>query len=160
MISGVGLLLSSARGFCQHRWIWGIFRDKEGQFRGAFAKNVEALSAIDAEVLAVIEALRIAWVKRWAHIWLETDSMLVVQYFKNPKLVPWRLRIAWSNCLFFTHTIHFRVSHTFREGNAVADALANHGALNAGYRWWDDLPSFIAGHYGRDQSSMFYYRFC
>ncbi|PRQ56778.1 hypothetical protein RchiOBHm_Chr1g0341061 [Rosa chinensis] len=45
-------------------------------------------------------------------------------------------------------------------GNAVADALANHGALNAGYRWWDDLPSFIVGHYGRDQSSMFYYRFC
>ncbi|XP_062027735.1 uncharacterized protein LOC133743716 [Rosa rugosa] len=137
----------------------GIFRDYEGQFRGAFAKKVETLSAIDAEVLAVIEALRIAWVKSWTHIWLETDSMLVVHYFKNPKLVPWRLWRAWSNCLSFTRMIHFRVSHTFREGNTVADALANHGAFNAGYSWWDDLPSFIAGHYGCDLSSMVYYRF-
>ncbi|XP_062028777.1 uncharacterized protein LOC133744735 [Rosa rugosa] len=137
----------------------GIFRDHEGHFRGAFAQKVEAPCAIDAEVLAVIEAMRIAWAKSWTHIWLETDSILVVQYFKNPNLIPWRLRIAWYNCLYLTRMIHFRVSHTFREGNTVADALANHGALNEGYNWWDDVPTFIARPYGRDLSSMINYRF-
>ncbi|PRQ24992.1 putative RNA-directed DNA polymerase [Rosa chinensis] len=137
----------------------GIFRDHEGHFRGAFAQKVEAPCAIDAEVLAVIEAMRIAWAKSWTHIWLETDSILVVQYFTNPTLIPWRLRIAWYNCLYLTRMIHFKVSHTFREGNTVADALANHGALNEGYSWWDDVPTFIARPYGRDLSSMINYRF-
>ena len=35
----------------------GIIRDHEGLFVGAFARNVEVPSAIDAEILAVVEAL-------------------------------------------------------------------------------------------------------
>ncbi|KAL6194614.1 hypothetical protein ACLB2K_035695 [Fragaria x ananassa] len=31
--------------------------------------------------------------------------------------------------------LEFKVSHIYREGNTVADALANYGALNAGYSW-------------------------
>ncbi|XP_061998916.1 uncharacterized protein LOC133716213 [Rosa rugosa] len=108
----------------------GVFRDHEGLFWGAFAHKVEVSSAIDAEVLAVIEALGVAWRKGWTHLWLETDSYLVVHYFTNPK-----------------------------EGNMVADALANYGATNVGARWWDSLPTFIAGHYGKDLSSAVSYRF-
>lgn len=68
-------------------------------------------SAIDAEVLAVLEALQVAWVHRWTHIWLETDSTLVVLYFKSPHLVPWRLRIQWKNCLYLSSLMNFRISH-------------------------------------------------
>lgn len=41
-------------------------------------------NAIDAEILAVFEALQIAWVRRRTHIWLEIDSAPVVQYFNSP----------------------------------------------------------------------------
>ncbi|PRQ35175.1 hypothetical protein RchiOBHm_Chr5g0077151 [Rosa chinensis] len=54
--------------------------------------------------------------------------------------------------------INCRVTHTFREGKTIADALANQGALNEGYRWWDDRHTFIAWSYGRDLSSTIYYR--
>ncbi|PRQ49191.1 hypothetical protein RchiOBHm_Chr2g0119161 [Rosa chinensis] len=62
--------------------------------------------------------MRIAWAKSWTHIWPETDSILVVHYFKNPNLIPWRLRIAWYNCLYLTRLIQFRVTHTFERGTA------------------------------------------
>ena len=113
----------------------GVFRDHEGLFQGAFAHKVEVSSAIDAEVLAVIEALGVAWRKGWTHLWLATDSYLVVHYFNNPKLIPWRLRVVWNNCVYFSRLIHFRVTHIYREGNMVADALANYGATNVGARW-------------------------
>lgn len=56
-------------------------------------------SAIDAEVFAIIEVINVALVRHWTHIWLETDSLLALQYFKNPKLIMWRLCTSWLNCL-------------------------------------------------------------
>ncbi|KAM5554460.1 hypothetical protein ABKV19_022706, partial [Rosa sericea] len=75
----------------------GLFRDSDGLFKGAFAHRVIVNSAIDAEILAVIEALRVAWARSWTHIWLETDSTLVVHYFNSPNLIPWRFKVEWLN---------------------------------------------------------------
>lgn len=137
----------------------GIFRDAENRFLGAFAFNVVVPSAIDAEVLAVIEAIRVAWVKRWTHIWLETDSTLVIKYFNSPKLIPWRLRVAWLNCLHLASQLSFRISHIYREGNTIADKLANYGAANDGSIWWMVLPGFVCTPYGNDQVSRISYIF-
>lgn len=136
-----------------------IFRDSQGHFLGGFAYKVTVPSAIDAEVLAVSEAVRVAWVRRWTHIWLETDSTLVVHYFSNPHMVPWRLRIPWYNCLFLTRQMHFSVSHVYRDGNSLADQHANYGASHSGSIWWLSLPSFLYPSYGRDLASMISYRF-
>lgn len=105
-------------------------------FLGGFAFKVRVSCAIDAEILAVIEAIRVAWVWRWTHIWLETDSTLVVHYFYHPHMVPWRLRIPWANCLYLTRQMHFYVSHVYSEGNSLADKLANFGASTSGSIWW------------------------
>lgn len=142
-----------------HAGFGGIFRDSNGIFQGAFSFKVAVPSAIDAEVLAVIEALRIAWVRRWTHIWLETDSTLVVRYFHSPHLVPWRLRIPWLNCFHIMRQINLRVSHVYREGNVLADLLANFGAVHVGSFWWDSLPMFLATSYGRDLASAISYRY-
>ena len=53
----------------------------------------------------------------------------------------------------------FKISHIFREGNHVADALANHGALGSGLIWWDTAPSFILPFCQRDWLGMPNYRF-
>lgn len=69
----------------------GIFRGALTSFLEAFSFKISAQSGIEVEILAVIEAIRIAWLKGWVHLWIETDPSLVVHYFKAPKLVPWRL---------------------------------------------------------------------
>ncbi|KAL6205985.1 hypothetical protein ACLB2K_023236 [Fragaria x ananassa] len=124
----------------------GIFRDFCGSFLGAFASNLDIPSSVEAEVMAVIQAIELAWVREWKHIWLEVDSTLVLHYLRDPHLVPWRLRVAWSNCLHHISHMHFRSSHIFREGNQVADALANIGLTLTGMSWWDDPPPSIVDH--------------
>ncbi|XP_062026481.1 uncharacterized protein LOC133742818 [Rosa rugosa] len=136
----------------------GVFRDHCMVFLGAFSKKVNALSAIDAEVYAFLEALTIAWSKGWNYLWLETDSMLVVHYFKKPCLIPWRLRTLWQNGLHLASQMNVQVSHVYREGNAAADALANYGADHVGNFWWDEAPQFLLQSLSFDASSRSSYR--
>lgn len=42
---------------------------------------------------------------------------------------------------------HIVVLHIFREGNQVADAIANHGRQMNSYIWWDFVPSFCFDAY-------------
>ncbi|XP_004309472.1 PREDICTED: putative ribonuclease H protein At1g65750-like [Fragaria vesca subsp. vesca] len=125
----------------------GIFRDFHGSFLGAFASNLEILNSVDAEVMAVIQAIELAWVRDWEHIWLEVDSIIVLNFLQDPHLVPWRLRVGWGNFLHRISQMNFRSSHIFREGNQVADALANMGLSMSALSWWDEPPHFIWGMY-------------
>lgn len=44
---------------------WGIFGSSESLVLGAFASNTNFESAVAAESLAFIEAVRIAWIRDW-----------------------------------------------------------------------------------------------
>lgn len=63
----------------------------------------------------------------WFNLWLETNSMLVLQAFKNSNLVPWQIRNRWDNVHILLSIMHCIVTHIFREGNQVVDSLANFG---------------------------------
>jgi len=52
---------------------------------------------------------------------------LVVQAFKNSSIIPWKIRNKWSNAISRLCGMNCIVTHIFREGNQVADSLANHG---------------------------------
>ena len=74
-------------------------------------------------------------------MWVELDSMLVVNAFKKQALVLWMLiRNRWKNCLYIVSTMNFIVSHIFREGNQCADYLANLGLICNVLIVWLQLP--------------------
>ncbi|CAL9010028.1 unnamed protein product [Prunus brigantina] len=138
----------------------GVFRNSEGKVLGAFASNQDQPSSTAAEVLAFLEAIRVAWVRDWKHLWLETDSSLVVQFFSSTSYsIPWSLRTEWRNCLWRIKQMHFVCTHIYREGNCVADMLANFGADNHAYYWWDSLPSWAAIAYAKDLVGFPRFRF-
>lgn len=85
----------------------GIFRDFHGSFLSAFASNLEIPNSVDAEVMAVIQAIELAWVRDWKHIWLEVDSAIVLNFLHDPHLVPWRLRVAWGTYLHRISQMNF-----------------------------------------------------
>ena len=85
---------------------------------------------------------------------MEIDSSTVLDYIRTPSLVPWQLRVRWLNCLYRISTMTFKSSHIFREGNRVADALANHGTSLSKQIWWDVPPPFILSYYERDFLGM------
>lgn len=67
----------------------GIFQNSNGHMLSAFVSNIEFASSVAAEILAFIEANRVAWVQDWKHIWVETNSFLVLHYlFKAPTSIP------------------------------------------------------------------------
>ncbi|PRQ50126.1 putative ribonuclease H-like domain, reverse transcriptase zinc-binding domain-containing protein [Rosa chinensis] len=110
-----------------------VFRDYRGYVLGAFASNFDIPSSVAAEVMAVIKVIELAWVRDWKHVWLEVDSSLILDFLWSPSLVPWQLRVQWNNCLFRISQMNFHSSHIFREGNHVADALANYGTSSTDF---------------------------
>lgn len=97
----------------------GIFHDSHGVFLGVFALHIGIFVAFRAKILAEINALELAFSHNWHALWLEIDSTLLVDAFKNPSMIPWDLRNKWDNCLLHFNHSTFYVSHIYREGKAM-----------------------------------------
>ncbi|PRQ42972.1 putative protein kinase [Rosa chinensis] len=54
---------------------------------GAFSSSLDIPSSIAAEVMVVIKAIKLAWVRDWKHIWLEVDSSLILNFLHSPQMV-------------------------------------------------------------------------
>ncbi|GAU16832.1 hypothetical protein TSUD_367790 [Trifolium subterraneum] len=100
-----------------------FFRDSTSSFLGAYTYNLGISTSLNAELIGAMLAIETAFSKGWSHLWLESDSMLVVLTFSSSKVVPW-------------------------EGNHCADKLANLGLSLPGFTWWDQIPSRIRGDFG------------
>ncbi|XP_062028853.1 uncharacterized protein LOC133744833 [Rosa rugosa] len=137
----------------------GVFRGSEASFLGAFTKKVVVPCALDAELIAVIEAIRLACLKGWLNLWVEVDSLILLSFINDPLKVPWRLRTQWKNCLHMSRQLNIHFSHIYREGNSVADKLATFGALHGDSVWWDVMPQFLHLALGGDFSGRPSYRF-
>jgi hypothetical protein len=78
----------------------GVFRDHNSDFLCAFAEPLGIATSFFAELSGALKAIEIAFSNNWNHLWLKTDSMLVVNAFKNQnKIVSWPLRNSWKNAL-------------------------------------------------------------
>lgn len=114
----------------------GVFRNVEADCIGCFSEPLGVSTSFIAEMHGVMRATEIAKVKQWLNLWLETDSSLVVHAFKSKNQVPWQIRNRWSNALVIIRSMNFVVTHIFREGNQVADSLANYGLSSTSFEFW------------------------
>jgi hypothetical protein len=118
----------------------GIITD----FLCAFAEPLGIATSFFAELRGALKAIEIAFSNNWNHLWLETDSMLVVNAFKNQnKIVAWPLRNRWKNALAVTRQMNFLISRVYREGNKVADLMANFGLTLSSFTSLHVAPLFI-----------------
>ncbi|KAL5177721.1 putative ribonuclease H protein [Glycine soja] len=95
-----------AHGSPGHVGSGGIFRDHWGGMPGCFSSYIGIQNSLFAKICAIILALEVAKDKGWLNLWIEYDSVLVIQAFSNPSIV-------------------LVLSHIYREGNFCADKLAN-----------------------------------
>jgi ribonuclease HI len=137
----------------------GIFRDKDAKFLLCFAENTGIGSAYHAELSGAMRAIEIAVQHQWTSLWLESDSALVVNAFKNHSLVPWRLRNRWTNCMLNISSMNFLVTHIYREGNSCADALANFGLSLDTLTIWLEIPMCIRSFYFQNRHGLPCFRF-
>ncbi|KAK3199394.1 hypothetical protein Dsin_022809 [Dipteronia sinensis] len=105
----------------------GFFRNYRSLMKGCFAIPLGQVFAFETELLAASMCINFTWKYGWHRIWLESDSSYMIQLFSSRSdNVPGRVRYAWQRCIFQISQMEFQVSHTFREGNQVADALSKH----------------------------------
>jgi len=136
-----------------------IFRNRLGQFLGAFAEGLSFGNSLFAELIGAMRSIEFAKSKNWNNFWLETDSRLVVQAFKNQDIVPWQLRNRWSNCINITARMNFIISHIFREGNSCADAFANLGLTLDTFVYYYSLPQQVRSDYVKNRLGWPSFRF-
>lgn len=131
----------------------GVFRDHRGLFLGGFAMFLGQHSAFFAEFMAVIFAIENAYSRGWHRLWIECDSIAVTQCLTNSHYAPpWQLHTRRLNCLDMLKVMEFHISHIYREGNKVADLLANMGLV-----WWDISLLSLVGYpsSGNEERSPF-----
>jgi ribonuclease HI len=94
------------------------------------------------------------------NIWLESDSQLVVKACLKNEGVPWRMTNRWLNSMHFARQISFKCTHTPREGNMVADALAKNGMglAPSSSQWWHSTPPFLQSLFDKDKLGLSFLR--
>lgn len=139
----------------------GILRDSSAATLGYFTINLVVSYSFDAELHAVMTVIELAYRKGWIKLCLECESMLVINSFKDPKMVPWQMRIRWLNYVQLTRQMFFfsPVMHVYREGNSCADKLAAHGLVIQDFIWWDTILDLVRADFVRNRLLLSFYRF-
>ena len=89
----------------------GIFRNNNAQFMLCFSENTGNGNAFFAELSGAMRAIELASQHRWTKLWLECDSAMVVNAFKNNTIVPWKIRNRWENCLALCKSMQIGRAH-------------------------------------------------
>ncbi|CAN0825634.1 Putative ribonuclease H protein At1g65750 [Linum grandiflorum] len=106
----------------------GLIRDTLGICRAAFAANFGVCSITRAELRAALHGLRLAWDMGFRSVNLQVDSAVVVSYLQSTSVGDLRHQSCIEDIKqLLARNWRVVVSHTYREGNRVADLLAHHG---------------------------------
>jgi ribonuclease HI len=135
----------------------GVFRNHSADFILGFAEPLGLTTSYFAELCGAMRAIEIAFQNNWHNIWIKTDSTLVASAFQSPnRTVPWVLRNRWKNVLHMVDSMNCIVTHIFREGNQVADLIANHGLNLASIVYWQVASLFIRDCFDKKQVILDY----
>ncbi|XP_059064941.1 uncharacterized protein LOC131856981 [Cryptomeria japonica] len=146
-------------------WLWtgvgfkigrsGIIRDSLGNLVLAYARNFDSISSNMAEALALFWGLKLALSTQAKKLIIEGDSKLIIEATKCASGICWRIKNVikdiWSMIVWLED---FKIQHTYREGNGVADSLAVMWLDIKGMRCWKHLGSLTDKHnalIGNDQ---------
>ena len=135
-----------------------VIRDSSCNFLGALARNIGQASSLEAEFCAFMLAIEKAKEMSIPCLWMETNSVIVVNAFYKDSDIPWKMRSKWHNCLIFCRQIGCNCTHVIREGNRAADALAKNGQGLSMFssQWWTSPPPFISSFLLKDSLGLPY----
>jgi ribonuclease HI len=137
----------------------GVFRNHNADFVAGFAEFLGNTSSLIAELSGVMRAIELAKANNWQNVWIESDSSFVVLAYKNPYVVPWSIRSRWLNCHALASSMNILVTHVYREGNIVADSLANMGLHLTELLFFNAPPLCILNSLSKNKLGLPCFRF-
>ncbi|CAN1123860.1 Putative ribonuclease H protein At1g65750 [Linum perenne] len=104
----------------------GAIRDASGNCLQAFAMNYGSCSITRAEIRGIVDGLEIAWQAGFRHVAVQTDSKCALQILTNGTDTDHQHAAAILKFQELTkRDWTLKMNHIYREGNALADHLAN-----------------------------------
>ncbi|XP_073062068.1 uncharacterized protein [Primulina eburnea] len=113
----------SSRGNPGDSSVGGVVRDHSGRVLLSFSEFIGAGSTIRAELWAVWRGLILCSDLSFFPLWIEVDSQISIQILRS-RQCRWGLDHIVSRILVLLRGRMVHISHIYREGNSVADALA------------------------------------
>lgn len=105
--------------------VGGILRDWNGVVKGYFSIPLGDIYAHEAEIKAILWALKFCKEFGFMHIGIESDSSLVVGWVAKRSYRPWKLLNDLNLIYFLKDTVICTSGqHIYREANDQADELA------------------------------------
>ncbi|KAL5766816.1 hypothetical protein ACOSP7_017433 [Xanthoceras sorbifolium] len=138
----------------------GVFRMENGIYIGAFAVNLGFKDSVYAELMGIIMAVELAYARGWRQLWIESDSTVALKCLTTDSTcyVPDELMDCWLKCKSLIKEMDVSCSHVYREGNVVADTLANIGLSFPSSVWMDCPPEPICRDLVHDSLGLPRYR--
>ncbi|GLJ20936.1 hypothetical protein SUGI_0382170 [Cryptomeria japonica] len=109
-----------------------VVRDEDGSFVGAICGLSGIVSNNVAEITALEEGLNWVTTNNHLKVVIEGDSQIILNGVTKKRFTNWRLneRIPRIDQLL-QKLEDYQVKHIYREGNRVADLLANQGVIES-----------------------------
>nr|XP_016459580.1 PREDICTED: uncharacterized protein LOC107783123 [Nicotiana tabacum] len=106
----------------------GAFRNSKEDWLVGYHKSCQAFSPIHAELLALLEGLKIAKDMNFLNMEIETDCTEVIKLIYEDNT---NYSNIVSECRWLMHQLKIpQLKHNFREGNMAAHLLAKQAAKN------------------------------
>ncbi|XP_019224809.1 PREDICTED: uncharacterized protein LOC109206439 [Nicotiana attenuata] len=102
-----------------------VLRNEEGEVMYACGKEIDEGTNNEAEARAILEALRYCLNHDYVLIEWHTDPMVMTNVFQGTWTCPWNMEIYVEEIKEMMTKGNIQISHTLREGNQLADHLAN-----------------------------------
>ncbi|XP_016486311.2 uncharacterized protein LOC107806632 [Nicotiana tabacum] len=111
----------------------------KGDIVKSVGKEIEETTNTVAEAKAMVEALRFCRFQHYSHVWLQTDSMVLKKIMDGIWKPPWIISEQIEEMMQLMNEGNYTVTHIHREGNKLADHLANyaldHGEIECQHFW-------------------------
>ncbi|XP_071916199.1 uncharacterized protein [Coffea arabica] len=105
----------------------GVMRDSDGQVIFGYSCFFGSLMSLHAELKAMAFGVQLCVARGLHDLYIETDSLVLVQILQGKRGCPWRLQRELEGLLRYKR--YFReITNCYRETNKPADYLANLGA--------------------------------
>lgn len=92
-----------------------------------FSKRVGVCDSNDAEVLAILEALKLFSGNYGGALILASDSSNAITWVSNRKAIPWKFQFYFNDTRELSASINVSFHHEVRSANSLADRLAKQG---------------------------------
>ncbi|KAK6791791.1 hypothetical protein RDI58_010872 [Solanum bulbocastanum] len=91
----------------------------------AQAKGIGLDTNIEAQATTIQETLKISYRKRFQNLLIETDSLSLKNIIQMTQRIPWEIGEIMEDIMKEMRTQKAKIKHISREGNPIADYLAN-----------------------------------